>query len=358
MHFVADELQAAGHRVDLAFKDDLSCKARGRMRRLVVPRAVVKFVKARLKKGHLYDVVEVHEPIAAGYALARRFHSWIPPLLVCVYGLEARARISQLEYRLKKRLSVSWKQRFGSLLTTVYQANFALRNADHITVETEQDAEYLRTRLRIPADHISFLHGAASPIFFEDNGATNPTRSGILFLGTWIERKGILDLVPALIRVLEKHPQTPVTLAGAGAPRETVLKGFPPRFRDVIRVAPPITSDLELSELYRSHDILLLPSVFEGQPLSLLEAAAAGLAIVTTNTCGMKDFIRDGENGLLIEPGGADALTTSVLRLVEDPALAARLGAAAREKASTFSWRRSAEQFLAAAQASMACSRR
>jgi glycosyltransferase involved in cell wall biosynthesis len=353
VHFVTDELRASGHEVDLAFGDDLPCRRAGRVRRFVAPRAVFRLVKGRLRQGHQYDAVEIHEPIAAGYALARRYDPSLPPLIVSVYGLEARSRASQLAYCRKKGLRISWRQRLARLVS-VSQANYALRNADHVTVETEQDFDYLQSRIGVPVDRISFLHGAAGPEFFEANGVSGHSRAGILFVGTWIERKGIRDMVPALVEVLDKHPGTPVTLAGVGAPAETVLERFPPAYQSRVRVIPSVTADTALCELYRSSAILLLPSLFEGQPLVLLEAAAAGLAIVATNTCGMKDFLRQGENGLLVEPGDSEALTACALRLVQNPELAARLGAAARQKAASFTWQRSAEQFLAAAQAAVA----
>ena len=107
----------------------------------------------------------------------------------------------------------------------------------------------------------------------------------------------------------------------------------------------------ELEELYLSHAVFAFPSTFEGLPLAVLEAAAAGLGIVTTGTCGMKDFVEDGVNGLLVPVGDAAGLTAALARVTDDPALADRLGRAAREKARHYTWRRSADQFLAAAAA-------
>ncbi len=253
----------------------------------------------------------------------------------------------------KKGLPITCKQRIGSL-PVLWQSNYALRHADHITVETEEDAEYIRCQLHVPAERISFLHGAASPSLFDLKRDDDGAPTGILFVATWMERKGTLDLVPAVVRVLEKHPATPVTLAGVRVPIEKVLACFPRELHHRIRVVPLIQDDKELARILQVHRIFLLPSVFEGQPLSLLEAAAAELALVTTNTCGMKDFIRHEENGMLVEPGEPDALTACILRLIEEPALVARLGAAAREKARSFSWRRSADQFLRAASAAIA----
>ena len=60
--------------------------------------------------------------------------------------------------------------------------------------------------------------------------------------------------------------------------------------------------------MFAANDVFLLPSLFEGTPLTLIEAMAAGLPVVTTATCGMLDTIRDGENGRLIpdaRPQGA-----------------------------------------------------
>ena len=88
---------------------------------------------------------------------------------------------------------------------------------------------------------------------------------------------------------------------------------------------------MKLAALYHEHAVFAFPSTFEGQPLVLLEAAASGLAIATTRTCGMKDFVSDGQNGLLVEVGDAEGFARAVSRLVESAGLAAELGRAARE---------------------------
>ena len=80
----------------------------------------------------------------------------------------------------------------------------------------------------------------------------------------------------------------------------------------------------------------------------MLEAAAAGLAPVCTATCGMKDFIRSGENGLLAEVGDVAGLGDAVSRLVRNRNLTAQLGVQAQRDAREYTWNRSSEQFLAA----------
>ena len=80
-------------------------------------------------------------------------------------------------------------------------------------------------------------------------------------------------------------------------------------------------------------DIACLPSYREGLPKSLLEAAASGLPIVTTNVPGCREVVEDGVEGLLVPACDAEALADALAKLIADPALRARMGAAARARA-------------------------
>jgi glycosyltransferase involved in cell wall biosynthesis len=75
----------------------------------------------------------------------------------------------------------------------------------------------------------------------------------------------------------------------------------------------------------------VLPSYAEGLPMSLLEAMAAGCAVVATRVGGIPDLVTDGVDGLLVPPGDPDALAAALLRVLHDRAFAERLGNAARE---------------------------
>jgi glycosyltransferase involved in cell wall biosynthesis len=79
--------------------------------------------------------------------------------------------------------------------------------------------------------------------------------------------------------------------------------------------------------------IVCLPSYLEGLPKALVEAAACGLPIVTTDVPGCRDVVRDGCNGLVVPVGNARSLAEALARLIRDPILRRRLGAAGRARA-------------------------
>jgi glycosyltransferase involved in cell wall biosynthesis len=79
-------------------------------------------------------------------------------------------------------------------------------------------------------------------------------------------------------------------------------------------------------------DIVALPSLHEGLGVAALEAMAAGRAVVASRVGGLAEAVEDGTTGLLVPPGDAATLGVALARLVRDPALRARLGAAGRTR--------------------------
>ena len=89
----------------------------------------------------------------------------------------------------------------------------------------------------------------------------------------------------------------------------------------------------DMPALLRSATLAVLPSTYrEGVPLALIEAAACGKALVTTDTPGCREIVRDGENGLLVPPGDARALAQAIASLLADPARRAAMGRAGRAR--------------------------
>lgn len=103
----------------------------------------------------------------------------------------------------------------------------------------------------------------------------------------------------------------------------------------------------ELRDAYRSCDIFVNPSLYEGMPNTVLEAMACGLAVVVSNVGGNDQLVQDEGTGLMFDLTQPQQLTDGILRLAADPPLRHRLGAAARALVSAnHSWRTVARSYL------------
>jgi glycosyltransferase involved in cell wall biosynthesis len=152
----------------------------------------------------------------------------------------------------------------------------------------------------------------------------------VLALGRLVEKKGLAPLVEAAAGLHDVH----VAIAGAGDLREPLR-----RRAEELRAPVSLVGAIEHTEVpaaLAAADVVAVPSVVDragnvdGLPNVLLEAMAAGRAVVASRVAGIPDVVRDGVNGLLVPPGDVAALRAALQRLADDGALRARLGAAAR----------------------------
>jgi glycosyltransferase involved in cell wall biosynthesis len=99
-----------------------------------------------------------------------------------------------------------------------------------------------------------------------------------------------------------------------------------------------------MADLYASHDIFVFPSLVEGMPLTLLEAMASAMPVVTTSSSGMADIVENDFNGLLVPAADSSALSAAIHRLYEDLGLRKKLGVAAQETVRRYTWQTIARQ--------------
>lgn len=342
------ELEAMGHEVSYWFREDLSLPGPARLRRLLVP---VQLALGVARQRDDFDVVEIHEPLAAVYLLVARILR-LPPCTVLSYGLEERSWTAFRSRQRRKGKTISLKSRVLVPLTLLSQARFAVRHADAVAVPSTEDRRHLRTAARVASERIVFAPTGVAPEFFAiEREERRAGASRLLFVGSWIDRKGTPELVEMWRGLREENAPATLTLAGVAVPAERVFSELQPPEREGIRVLKELRRD-ELPRLLGRHDIFVLPSWFEGLPLSLLEAAAAGLPCVACNVCGNLDVFRpadpEADGGILIPPHDAEALLAAVLRLIRDQHFAVALGRRARDRVREFTWRNTAEQLLSA----------
>lgn len=150
----------------------------------------------------------------------------------------------------------------------------------------------------------------------------------ILFLGELGERKGVPQLVEALSR-LPREASWRAVIAGNGAVDATRAAISGHDLSERVEV-PGWVGPADVDRLLAEADILVLPSFGENLPMSVIEGMARGLAVVTTPVGAVEDIIRDGETGLLVQPGDSLGLADALERVVSDETLRRRLGENAR----------------------------
>ncbi len=150
-------------------------------------------------------------------------------------------------------------------------------------------------------------------------------------------------LVPLLEAVAKLRTERDVELVVIGKPRpggrvDRALERL--GLRGVVRCVSGI-SDEELARLYGEAEVAVCPSLYEGFSLPTVEAMACGVPVVATTGGALPEVVgRDNETGLLVPPDDPGALAAAIGRLLDDPGLRARLGAAGRERVlGRFTWK-------------------
>lgn len=169
-----------------------------------------------------------------------------------------------------------------------------------------------------------------------------PQPRTILFAGSIIQRKGVLELLHALAQVIVHAPDAHLILAGGITP---IYRAYGEQVQQTIAALglqdhvslPGYLNHADLLQAYRQAAIFVLPSAVESSPVALAQAMAAGVPVVTTVIGGTDHLIADGVHGLRVPlaDGRCDstALAAALLRLLLDPAEANALAAAARQEA-------------------------
>jgi glycosyltransferase involved in cell wall biosynthesis len=278
----------------------------------------------------------VHEPAGLPFVLARRSST-----LVFSHGLERPAWQAALRQATLEGTPIRRRSRLLFPLWRLAPADLALRRARALLVLNRDDLAYaLQHYGRHPEDVHLFQNGVYPP---EPTGTGDP--EAILFVGTWIARKGIRTLAAAAGLLRRQGLAPRFLLAGTGLEAPAVLGHWPEELRASVQVIPRFTLEAELS-LYAPAGLFVLPSFFEGQPLALLQAMAAGCCCIASDVAGSRDLIVHRETGLLHPPGDAGQLASCIAEALGDPALRQRLGDSARRAVADRTWQAAARDVV------------
>ena len=219
-----------------------------------------------------------------------------------------------------------------------------IRRMDAIIATSAISASYLkREAIVIPhgVDTEVYATPADRAAAFAESGL--PGRYAIGCFGRVRAQKGSDVFVDAMCRLLPRYPDFTAVMVGAITPEQTVFAGELTQ-----RIAAAgltsrivITGELPIEEVqrwYRRLTIYAFTSRNEGFGLTLIEAMAAGAALVASRAGAAELVVEDGVTGVLTPPGDADSLAAAIEPLMRDPAAAAAMGARARQRVvETFS---------------------
>ncbi len=152
----------------------------------------------------------------------------------------------------------------------------------------------------------------------------------ILFLGRLCKAKGIGELLAVMPGLRANYPDVRLYLGGIWEDEE--LKARAHSMKDCVTDLGWVSGSVKQKYLQEC-DIFVMPSYFEGQSVSILEAMAYGCGIVASETGGIPDMIIEGETGIFAVPQDVKTLEEGLQRLLSEPELCRRLGENARRKA-------------------------
>jgi sugar transferase (PEP-CTERM/EpsH1 system associated) len=288
---------------------------------------------SRLMRQLRVALIHAHNYSPFSYALMARLLYRRPPVLFTEHGRHHPDR------RVAKRVM------FNRLL---------LQRRDRVIGVGAAVRQALILNEGMAADRVGILYNGIDPDQFASDVAERATVRRQLGLGPddfvilQVARLDPLKDHATAIRMMQRvtrHcPSAKLLLVGDGPKREIIEAQIEQcRLHEQVRL---LGVRQDVAQLLAAADLFLLTSISEGIPLTLIEAMAAGLPVVSTRVGGTGEVVGDGETGLLAPANDDAALSTATLRFVEDPGLRQRMGEQGRVRArSLFSEARMAEQY-------------
>lgn len=284
----------------------LSRLRRNPLRVLLVPFFLVAqlFAIARLHRQHRFDAIHAHWIIPQGLVAAsfRLLSRHPPPLLVTSHGGDL--------FALR-----------GALLTGLKR--WVLKRANKIAVVSEAmrpiAVELARDEGKVSVNSMGVdLRKVFSP------GDHSIERSGLVFVGRLVEKKGVSYLIEAMATLTKNDPDLQLTIIGDGPDRValTQLVAILHLEKNVQFVGS--VPNVDLPTHFRTAKIAVMPSVVaasgdqEGLGLVAVEAMGCGCAVVASDLPAVRDTVVDGETGLMARPADADDLARVLARLLRD----------------------------------------
>ena len=222
-----------------------------------------------------------------------------------------------------------------------------LDHANAVLIGCDSFREEVVDRLGTAPARFTIVPGAVDTGRFTPGGTPPDDPPVMLYHGRVDARKGVLDLLAAVRKIVDSGTRFRLLISGIGPTFDETAVAIPAMgLADHVEMTGYIDYD-RVPEIYRRAGIFVSPTYAEGFSNTILEAMASRMAVVSCRSVGVVDCIRDGENGLLTEPGDIGGLAAALHRVLQDGALRDRLADAALiECRSVYSWAKVGRQIM------------
>ena len=282
------------------------------------------------------DVIHVHEPLVPAVGLSAVFATAVP-VVVTFHAWSDADRL----YRLARPVGRAVLSRAAATLAVSsaaagYHAGALGIDVDRLTiVPNGVDV----ARFAAARDAVTAADATTTPAAAASDGAA-PCDQRLVFVGRLEPRKGVVVLARAFLQLQATHPRTHLTIIGDGPEREEVARILAAVPADRFTLTGRVEGD-RLAALLADAEVAVAPALGgESFGIVLLEAMAAGTAVVASDIPGYRSVITDGVDGVLSPPGDDAALARVLGSLLDDEVARGRLVAAGTRRADEHDWSR------------------
>lgn len=342
-----ESFRALGHECDVLLAPDLGdAPANWRVRQTISAPLADAAIRRAVREHGPYDVVDVASGEGWVFGVGRRAMRNPPAFVSRSHGLEHLNYRRTLDDAADGLLHKPWTRRLWYPAVRLTQVAASARLADALIVLNSTDRAFAVTRGWLPEERIHVVPHGVSERFLAEAPAPDAVRGrGILFCGSWDAVKGAPYLVRAMAELVKQGDASRLTILGPGLAEEPVLASFPAEVRHAVRIIPRAPED-EVMRHYREHDLLVVPSTYEGFGMVIVEAMSQGLPVVSTPVGCAPTLIRDGETGVIIPPRDPEALARAIRSVLGDRPLRLRMASAASAAVRGLTWAATAETTL------------
>lgn len=291
----------------------------------------------------------VHNPLLAVVTGLLGMLTKIPPVDIIIASMPTHAILAQFIGRFRKIPAINYALNDD---VNFFNDRSLLRNRILLTIYKSVAKYALKSKYLLVNSHwtavqcvkeggikpFGIVHsGYDKSVFLPRNNQTENKPLRIVTIGRHPRWKGLADLIKALNLIDVKTTPFVLTIITQDNLDLSDAK-FP---FEIIKPA----NDIELVNVYHKGDISVHPSWFEGFGLPPLEAQACGLPVISTNSGGVREFLIDNINSLIVPPREPQTMSVAITNLLQDNVLRERLSTAGLESCVNFTWDKVADQF-------------